>query len=438
VAFFSKPPLQMPNSQKQTRVILFLIVFTDMMGFSLLFPLFPKTIEHFLLKGNDSVFSLFYHLALWIGGDGNKEFTMVLFGGILGSIYSFLQFLSAPIWGKLSDQMGRRFILIFTTLGSVIGYSIWLFSSQFWMFVLSRVITGIMGGNLSVASAAMADTTDEKSRAAGMGLLGAGIGLGFIMGPLFGGMSSVLTFLDFLYLNGTAVIFPASAFFGIIVSLITLILIVFYLKESKVTEKKFKEIHPLLAISKIESKNLIRISILNLLFVFGFSGFEFVINFYLSENFHFSPKDIGFTFLYIGMIIVLVQGGIVRRLSGKFEERSIAGVGSFSVAIGFLILILGQNIEITFIAIFFLAFGSALVNPGLSSFASLESGAGDQGMSLGFFRSFGSLARALSPVVFAVFYFKQGAGFTFIISLLILVVFWFLLYGTRAKREISN
>ncbi len=408
-----------------------------MMGFSLLFPLFPKTIEHFLAKGNDPVFEAFHSAAIWLGQDGKPEFTMVLFGGILGSVYSFLQFLSAPVWGKMSDRLGRRHILIFTTLGSVFGYTLWFFSSQFWMFVLSRVITGIMGGNLSVASAAMADHTDEKSRAGGMGLLGAGIGLGFVMGPLLGGISSLWTFMDPLYLRGNAVVFPASAFFAIIVSLVTLLLIVVFLKESATFTEKFSEIHPILGLNRLDSKNLVKLSLLNLLFVLSFSGFEFVINFYLSEEFHFSPKEIGFSFLYIGCIIILVQGGIVRRLSGKIPEKKIVQLGALSVAIGFCILLMEEGIQGTFMAIFFLAFGSALVNPGLSSFASLESGTTNQGRALGIFRSFGSLARAISPVLFAMVYFQRGPILTFGLSLFVLVLFAGLLYRIRPQEKVS-
>lgn len=425
----------MPNQTSRSKLILFLIVFTDMMGFSLLFPLYPKTITHFLEKGSDSIFTLFYNWSLWLGEGGDPKYTLVLFGGILGSIYSFLQFLSAPFWGKLSDRVGRRSILLFTTFGSVFGYVLWLFSSNFWMFVLSRVITGSMGGNLSVASAAMADHTDEKTRAGGMGMLGAGIGLGFVMGPLFGGISSTWTFLDSFYETGLFVIFPATAFFAIIVALLNLVLIQFFLPESKVSNTHSKMIHPILNVKNIKSKTLIRLCVLNLMFVLSFSGFEFVINFYLSEGFQFLPKSIGLTFLYIGIIIILVQGGVVRRLSGKISEKLMVQIGSLLVGIGFLILIFGKDIYTVFGALFFLAFGSALVNPGLSSFASLESELGDQGMTLGLFRSFGSLARAISPIVFAVLYFQKGPVFTFILSLLILVAFMTLLFQTKERQN---
>lgn len=424
----------MSTSPKRIKFILFLIVFTDMMGFSLLFPLFPKTLEFFLLKGDDALFRMFYSTANLLSFGGDTKYTFVLFGGILGSIYSFLQFIAAPVWGRLSDHSGRRAILLFTTLGNTLGYILWLFSSQFWMFVLSRVITGMMGGNLSVASAAMADQTDEKSRAAGMGFLGAGIGLGFVMGPLLGGISSQWTFLDFLYEEGSAVVFPASALFAILASLLTVILVFVFLPQNKPEVVPEKEIHPFLSLKKIESRNLVRISLLNLLFVLSFSGFEFVVNFFLSDSFQFSPKEIGFTFLYIGIIIILVQGGVVRRLSGKISEKRISLYGAILVVIGMgLLVCFGTSFTGLFVSLFFLAFGSALVNPGLSSFASLESGRGDLGRSLGLFRSFGSLGRAVSPVVFSLLYFQKGPSLAFFVSFVLLIGFGILLFTQKEK-----
>lgn len=426
----------MSQSPKKIQFILFLIVFTDMMGFSLLFPLFPKTLEFFLTKGDDVFFRSFYSFAEILSFGGETKYTFVLFGGFLGSIYSLLQFLAAPVWGRLSDHSGRRAILLFTTLGNTIGYLLWLFSSQFWMFVLSRVITGMMGGNLSVASAAMADQTDEKSRAAGMGLLGAGIGLGFVMGPLLGGISSQWTFLDSYYIAGEFVVFPASAFFAILVSLISMILVYLFLPATKPNAIPDKEIHPFLSLKKIESRNLVRISLLNLLFVLSFSGFEFVVNFFLSDKFQFSPKEIGFTFLYIGIIIILVQGGVVRRLSGKISEKKISLYGGVTVVVGMSLLVLiGSEFSGLLLSLFFLAFGSALVNPGLSSFASLESGKGDLGRSLGLFRSFGSLGRAVSPIVFSLLYFQKGPNFAFLVSLILLIMFN--LFLSKQKERVS-
>ncbi|GBF49708.1 ABC transporter permease [Leptospira ryugenii] len=424
----------MQADSKKTKLVLFLIVFSDMMGFSLLFPLFPKTITHFLYSGNDPIFLLIHRWAQWLGEGGDPKFTLVLFGGILGSLYSLLQFVSAPIWGKLSDRYGRKKILSLTTIGAVFGYILWLFSSQFWLFVLSRVITGCMGGNISVASAAMADHTDEKSRAAGMGLIGAGIGLGFVTGPLLGGISSTWTFLDSYFQSGYLVIFPASALLAVVVALLNYLFIQVYLPESQPKNRNGEMIHPFLAMRRLESKHLIRICLLNLLFLTSFSGFEFVLNFHLSELFGFPPKQIGFTFLFIGIIIIFVQGGLLRKISGKVKEKKIVFYGIVSVFVGLCLLVSMPNVALYFVALFFMAFGAALVNPGLSSFASLQSRAEEQGLALGLFRSFGSLARGLSPILFSILFFQKGPQFTYSVSLVLLLFFWILLLSTKEKE----
>ena len=161
-----------------------------MMGFSLIFPIFPETLNHFLAQAGDPVLDL---LAGWTarildGRTSDWKLFVALFGGIVASLYSILQFLFSPIWGKLSDSTGRRPVLVFTCTGSFLGYLVWLFSGSFSLFVLSRLVTGLMGGNVSVATAAMADSTSEQDRTKGMGMIGAGIGLGFIAGPSIGGI----------------------------------------------------------------------------------------------------------------------------------------------------------------------------------------------------------------------------------------------------------
>lgn len=213
-----------------------------------------------------------------------------------------------------------------------------------------------------------------------------------------------------------------------------MVLVYLFLPSTKPQTIPDKEIHPFLSLKKIESRNLVRISLLNLLFVLSFSGFEFVVNFFLSDTFSFSPKQIGFTFLYIGIIIILVQGGVVRRLSGKMSEKKISLYGGMIVVLGMALLTLfGSEMTGLFVSLFFLAFGSALVNPGLSSFASLESGKGDLGRSLGLFRSFGSLGRAVSPIAFSLLYFQKGPSFAFFVSLVLLIVFTILLGKQQEK-----
>jgi MFS family permease len=400
---------------KKNQWILFLIVFGDMMGFSIIFPLFPDTLRHYIKLGNDPIFVWIYSLAELLTNEKNSPFLIIFFGGILGSIYSLLQFLFSPIWGRLSDRWGRKPILIFSSLGSLLGYSIWLFSLSFSGFVFSRIITGAMGGNISVASASMADMTSAKDRAKGMGMIGAGIGLGFIFGPFFGGLASGIEIHDLLpnleFLKFT--VFSLSAMISVIVALLTLILVIFVLKETNPKKKSNANFsnfhHPILDSSSLHFRAVLFVSYIYFLFIFSFSGFEFCLNFFLNEFKGFQPRDIGLTFLYIGMIIIFVQGGIVRRISGKVKEVNIILSGAGILMVGYLGMIFFSfhNFGL-YLSLGFLSVGSALIHPGLSSLASLLSKQEDQGKNLGIFRSFGSLARAFSPLTFALIYFGYG------------------------------
>ena len=161
--------------------VVLLTVFLDMVGFSILFPIFPRMLDHYLaLEGADSAIGhLTRSLSGLAGGDANAVQT--LFGGLLGSVYSVLQFLFAPVWGGLSDRIGRRPTLLLTLTGTCLGYVLWIFSGSFWLLVLSRLFSGLCSGNISTASAVVADVTEGKNRARGMGLLGMMIGLGFIL-----------------------------------------------------------------------------------------------------------------------------------------------------------------------------------------------------------------------------------------------------------------
>lgn len=416
---------------KKTGLLLFFIVFADMMGFSVIFPLFPETIRYYLEQGNDAFFTGFYNLAIALGENATPEQIIVLFGGILGSIYALLQFVFAPIWGKMSDRWGRKNILIFTSLGNLLGYVVWLFSSSFSLFLLSRVITGAMGGNISVASAAMADVTSRADRAKGMGMIGAGIGLGFIFGPTLGGLLSGLEIYNLIpsLSDSLFTVFSLSAMVSLSVAFVNLLLVMFVLKETlplrtneKAPESEAPRLHPFLGIFSDSFQSLLFISLIQFFFIFSFSGFEFSLNFFLHEVLGYTPKEIGFTFFFIGIIIVLIQGGLIRRISGKVPEVKIALSGVIAISLGYTgLLVFGKPGYGFFLycSLGALAVGSALLHPALSAIASLGSSVDDQGKNLGIFRSFGSLARAISPFSFALVYFGYGPYVVFILALLI-------------------
>ncbi len=181
--------------KKPTLLIVFLTVFIDVVGFSIIFPLFPAMLDYYLeLDGKESLIgSLVAWLGQFAGDDRNAVAT--LFGGVLGSLYGFLQFVFAPIWGAYSDRHGRRPTLILTLGGIVLANLIWVFAGSFALLVLGRALGGIMAGNISTASAVAADITSGKNRASGMILIGVALGLGFILGPAIGGFAYSLSLI---------------------------------------------------------------------------------------------------------------------------------------------------------------------------------------------------------------------------------------------------
>lgn len=145
--------------------LVFLTVFLDMVGFSIIFPLFPEMLEWYVGKEGDG--SAVGRLAASLAGMvGDDDFAViVLFGGILGSLYSGAQFLFAPIWGAVSDRIGRRPTILVTLLGTALSYLVWFFAGTFWLLVFARLFGGVMAGNISTASAAVADTHKGSDRA---------------------------------------------------------------------------------------------------------------------------------------------------------------------------------------------------------------------------------------------------------------------------------
>jgi len=431
-------------NRSRNTFVLFLIVFADMMGFSVIFPIFPETIRYFLHQSApDPIFQGFYSLAEFLGESSYPDSIIVLFGGILGSVYSILQFVFSPVWGRMSDTLGRKKILLLTSLGNFLGYLLWLFSTNFTLFVLSRIITGAMGGNISVASAAMADATSREDRAKGMGMIGAGIGLGFIFGPTLGGLFSGIEIKNwFPFLSKVELtVFSFSALISVLISFLNLFLVVLFLKETKISSHtqnlNRSTVHPILDMFTPGYRGLIFISLIYFTFIYSFSGFEFSLNFFLNESLKFSPREIGFTFLFLGIIIILIQGGFIRKVSGKISEVTIALSGSAFLVIGYLgIIVVAYNhsVSLLFVSLGILAVGSALMHPALSSIASLGSDPDDQGKNLGIFRSFGSLGRAVSPFTFSLLYFGYTEIAVFFFALALTLGFTVFIISNRNQK----
>ena len=407
----------MPPSRRNISLLL-LILLLDLIGFSLIFPLVPDLLE-FYLKGA-STHSLdrwllpitdFFRSLLPAERQSEPEL-IILMGGVLASIYSFLQFLCSPLWGKLSDTIGRRPVLLITSAGLAGSYLLWAVSQSFTLFLLSRVFGGVMSGNIGVASAAMADQSSRSGRTGAMGLVGAAFGVGFIVGPVVGGSLAGIR-LD-QWMPDTTVLHPfsACAIGSVILSAGSALLNLFFLEEtlSPEVQKDEKPGNPFRSIAEgLRVAGLRRVLIVNFFYILLFSGFEFSVTFFYKLDFGFTPFQIGMVFLYLGLIIALGQGGLVRVLAKRMTEKKLALIGLIMLPPA--LIGLSHSAPVVWLSLLFLfpvSLGSALLQPALSGLASLLSPVDRQGFSLGVFRSAGALARAIGPLAGAYLYWVLG------------------------------
>lgn len=403
-----------PNN-KRTIAIIWLTVFIDLVGFSIIFPIFPAMLDWYLPREGDGSFlhGLIELLMRLTPGENQQFLVTVLFGGLLGSLYSLLQFIASPVWGRLSDRHGRRPILLLTTAGTALSYLLWIFSGSFWVLIVSRLLAGVMAGNLAVATASIADLTESRNRSKGMALIGVAFGLGFILGPALGGLGSLV---DLGVDPSSQAVFSLTPFsFPALLALVLATFNVIWVW------KKFPETHPepeeaakpanavpLLRFGS-EIPDVRRTLKVYFLFIFAFSGMEFSLTFLALERLFYAPHDMAWMFLFIGLIMALTQGYVVRRYAQRFGERNFTTLGLLLGVLSFACLA-GSNATIPFYAgLALLGFGVGCCTPSLSALVSLYSPARQQGKELGAFRSTGALARAIGPIFGAGLFWWMGS-----------------------------
>jgi len=419
------------NNRKAIASVL-LTLFLDLVGFSIVFPLFPAMLQYYLeLEGESGLLGLilkFAHSIGTIAGVG-ESFTPVLFGGILGSLYSLLQFGMAPLWGAISDRYGRRNVLLFTIAGTAASYLLWIFSGQFWLLLLSRTIGGAMSGNISVSTAAVADLSDRKSRAKAMGLVGATFGLGFVLGPALGALFSVWNPLDHFpdAINLGIHPFSSAALGAFVLCLINWVWVwrVFpetLSDESKAKAKPLKQYSPIGALFAATDAGVRRASFLNYFFLLSFSGMEFTLSFLGVSRFGFGIHQITAMMVFVGFVLILVQGGLIRRLAPKFGEKPLVMVGLLLAMAGFAWLSQAQTMATLYGALAIMSVGAGIISPCLSALLSLYSKQESQGGAMGSFRAWGSLARATGPLLAGFLFWWAGSANAYLVGAALLVI----------------
>jgi len=427
---------QTPQQKKsrQTLGIIFLTLFLDLVGFSIIFPLFPAMLDYYLPNGAGDgsllgqMIAPIAALAERSGAEDPRFMTAVLFGGVLGSLYSILQFICAPLWGAYSDRVGRRKVLLITISGLALSYVAWFFAASFWVLIFARILGGAMGGNLSVATAAVADTTTREKRSSGLAIVGIAFGLGFIIGPAIGGLFAKINLIELF--DGAEAFginpFSAPALVSLLLAIVNLVWVARRFEETLPVEKRGqKSERKGLAVFKLfqsPSAATRRTNMVYLIYMLAFSGMEFTLTFLAVERFGFTPLQNGGMFVFIGFILVLVQGGIVRRLAKPVGEKRLAIVGLASGTVAFLVLANAQSLGLFFVALAIMALSIGLCSPTLSALVSLYSSESEQGAALGIFRSAGSLARAIGPLSAAMLYFAYGSQSAYFCGALLIIV----------------
>jgi DHA1 family tetracycline resistance protein-like MFS transporter len=348
---------------------LFLIVFIDLLGFGIIIPLLPFYAEHFHAD----------------------PFTV----GLLMATYSLAQLIAAPLWGSMSDRIGRRPVLLITLGGAAASY-IWLgFVDSLFALFAARAVGGAMAGNISAAFAYMADITTKEDRAKGMGLIGAAFGLGFIAGPAIGGL---LAGADPATANYSL---PAFAAAGL--SLVSLLLAILILKESlseeirariaaRPPEKRFRRLIETLKIPKLGF-----LVALSFVATFVFAGMEATFAMWSERTYQWGPQQTGFLFAGVGIVSAVIQGGLIGRLARRFGEEKLIIQGAVALAIGMILIPFSENLWILALAMAILAYGFSTLSPSLNSLISLQVDEESQGTVMGVTRSATTLARVVGP-----------------------------------------
>lgn len=356
------------NFIKSPKFLIFLIVFVNFLGYGIIFPILPLLTEKY-------------------GGDP-------LISGILIGVFSLMQVIAMPIMGKLSDKYGRRPLLIFSLWGTVASFAIMgLTHSIFWLLV-ARIIDGASGGNISIAQAYMADITDKKHRAGGMGVIAAGISLGFIFGPLWGG-----------FFSGISLSAPFIA--ATIITLVSVILTQFFLPES-LPKKEFvyekTHFHFVAVVKNLLNPVMLPLYIIFLLLFWAQSGIFTTTSLFGKDVLNISVFQISLLFAFGGILSAIIQGFAIEKIVKIITEEKVLILGIIITGVGFVIMSRGINILYFAVGMTVFSLGNSLIMPVIQSIASEKSSVHEQGGNLGLLQSFGSIGRIFGPI---------GAGFIY-------------------------
>jgi multidrug resistance protein len=374
---------------KMVRSPLFLMaltIFIDFTGFGLVIPLLPFWAEH-----------------LGAGPAGV---------GLILTVYALAQFIFTPVLGKLSDHYGRKPVIFSSLLIEAVSFAFTALAGSLPLLLLARFIGGLGASNIGSAQALVADVTPPQGRARGMGMIGAAIGLGFVVGPALGGMlASVGPAVPFWVAMGLAVV--------------NALLVMSFLPE---TRRKREVAAPASSHSRgsggllrgwgkaLRYPVVTRLVIINLLLTVAFAAMEAVFPLFTQHTFGWTARENGYIFTYVGFVVVLMQGGLVGRIVRRFGERTLLIAGLVMLAAGLALLPWSTNLALLFISLGILSAGDGAVMPAVSALLSFISPSEAQGETLGFAQGVAGLGRIVGPLAAGSLFAMAGPGSPFLIG----------------------
>jgi MFS family permease len=397
-------PATPPPAPKGALLTVFLVVFIDLLGFGIVLPLLPRYTTTFLA--------------------GYSETGKGVVIGVLFSSFSLMQFLFSPVWGRVSDRIGRRPVLTVSLCGSVVFYALFGVAAD-WpvdqatvalaLLLVSRVGAGIAGASVSTAAAVIADSTPPEKRAKGMALIGAAFGIGFTFGPLIAYLGLEL-FEDHPWGPGAI----ASALSGV-----ALLVAIFKMPETRRAGGPLqrKELFNFgRTVEILRSPALGPLVLLYFLAIFAFANFEATLSLFTGDVFHMDKRNNSLIFAFVGFVLMVAQGGLYRRFAGKVPEWNLMAAGIIMMFLGLGSLgglafaaytmkaspdAVGGLTVYFYFALAVAVTGFAFVNPSVSSLVSKRADPARQGEVQGVSQSFASLGRILGPFLGSILFWEH-------------------------------
>ncbi|ONK21180.1 tetracycline resistance MFS efflux pump [Bacillus sp. VT-16-64] len=381
---------------KRALPILFAVMFFVMVGFGIIIPVLPFYAEHM--------------------GASPAEL------GLLMAVYSLMQLLFSPMWGRISDRIGRKPVMMIGIFGLALSFFMMALSSQLWMLFAARIIGGFLSSaNMPTVMAYVADITTDEDRGKGMGIIGASIGLGFIFGPAIGGIFSKTSLSMPFYVAGIS-------------SLFTFVLVMFILKESLPKEVRGEQAQKKVSIFRALQGPVSVLYIMQFFTSVSLAGLEATFAYFAAKTAGLGTVELGYLFMIMGLAGAIVQGGLVGRLTKKYGEGAVIQGGIIVSIIGFGLILLVDSFTTAAIYLTIFGIGNGVIRPSVSALLTKKSMTG-HGSTTGLLSSFDSLGRIIGPPLGG-WLFSITIGLPYISGMIISVLAFILyqLYKGKARH----